>query len=123
MNPALSGGGAVEFVEVSGLFEDGWCEPVFSCNARATEQLTRCQLTVWLKPELERLGCAVRISVNGNDTMSCTLPYDLPTVVQVACKGAAGDVVSIQVSCDNLVVNKGSDLRRLSFRLQSLAFS
>lgn len=122
MNPALSQSGA-EVVQVTGLFEDGWCEPVFSCSVRAKERITSCQFTVWLKPELERMGCNARVTVNGNDGMPCTLPYDLQTVVQVACKANPGDVVSVQLSCDNLVVNKGSDLRRLSFRLSALRFS
>lgn len=123
MNPALSQSGEAEFVQVSGLFEDGWCEPAFSCKARAVAPITTCQFTVWLKPELEKVGSRARVTINGNERMSCTLPYDMPTVVQVACRAAAGETVSVELSCDNIVVNKGSDLRRLSFRLASVRFS
>lgn len=123
MNPALNQGDTVEFMQVGGLFEDGWCEPIFSCKAKATKSLTSCEFVVWLKPELERQRSMTRVAVNGREAVSCALPYDMPTVLQVACRAAAGDVVSVELACDNLLVNKGSDLRRLSFRLTSVRFS
>lgn len=119
----LPGSEHAEIIDFSGLYEDGWCEPVLRCTLRVLKDSTRCQLGVWLKPELERVTGNFSVSVNGRHSFQCRVPHDVSTIVQVACPASAGDTVVLDISCDNLVVDKGSDLRPLSFLLTSLGLS
>jgi hypothetical protein len=114
---------AAEVLECSGAYDDGWCEPVLQCKVRVSQATKRCQLGFWLKPELNRESSNFTIAVNGQKQFHCAVPYDVETVVQVACPAAPGETLTIDVSCDTLVVDKGIDLRALSYRLTSLSFS
>jgi hypothetical protein len=112
-----------EILDSSGAYDDGWCEPALQCKVRVPQAVKRCQFGLWLKPQLNRSNSNFTIAINGRKSFHCAVPYDVDTMVQVACGAIAGETVTIGVSCDTLVVDKGTDLRPLSFRLTSLIFS
>lgn len=112
-----------EVIDFTGLYDDGWAEGTFHSKFRAAKTLRRCQIGVWLKPELNNARSNFTVSINGREALNCVLPHDMRSVLQVACAIPAGGVVTLALNCDNLVSEKGADVRPLSFLITSLRFS
>jgi hypothetical protein len=104
-------------LETTGHSEDGWCEPSVNVTVVARAEVAICQLEVWLMPEPQRTTSILSIRFGDEDGTSFEIPHGVITVVQGACRGVAGDVIGGVLECDNLVSDKGSDLRPLSFKI------
>ena len=121
MNPARPQLANGVVFNVSGWHVDGWCEPVVTFMVGADAGLARCQLDLWLLNEgRERSSFSVQIGEAAPFVFS--MPHDDLLSVQVACVCDAGEAVQARITCDNILINKGSDERDLSFRLAQVSF-
>ena len=118
MRPQLEKG--VVF-NVAGWHEDGWCDSVVTFRIGADEALSGCQLDLWLLGEGKpRSSFSVQIGEAAPFVFS--MPHEDLLSVQVACVCDAGETVDARITCDNILINKGSDERDLSFRLNQVRF-
>ena len=106
---------------VAGWHEDGWCEPVVTFMVGGDADLTGCQLDLWLMKE-ERAASSISIQIGEASPFVFSMPHDDVLSVQVACVCDAGEAVQARITCDNILINKGSDERDLSFRLNQIRF-
>ena len=121
MNPARPQLDNAVVFNVAGWHEDGWCEPVVSFKIGADVDISRCQLDLWLLGEGKpRSSFSVQIGEAAPFVFS--MPHEDLLSVQVACVCDAGEAVEARITCDNILINKGSDERDLSFRLNQVRF-
>jgi hypothetical protein len=114
MNPAIS--------DVSGLYDDGWSERIFQCSVNAEQPITACVFAVWLKHEPGRTQSTFEVSVNGAPGSHYSVRHDVTTVLHVPFGAHGGTNSTLRISCDNDVSDTGSDVRPLSFKLNSVRF-
>ena len=121
MNPARPQLANGVVFNVSGWHDDGWCEPVVTFKVGADADLGRCQLDLWL-PEEGRARSSFSVQIGEAAPFVFAMPHDDVLSVQVACVCDAGEAVEARITCDNILINKGSDERDLSFRLNQMRF-
>lgn len=107
---------------VSGLHDDGWCETSMRFKARPSRDVTTLQFELWLKEESTKDSSRLAITIGDDAPFECRLPHDCVTTVQVACDCDEGELVSVAVVCDNVVCDKGEDVRPLSYKLRGAHF-
>lgn len=101
MNRALADPGRAEILQATGIFEDGWCEPVVRFSALARAPLATLQFTLWLKPESDQKCSPVRVFVNTSERLATEVPFDVPTIARVACPAGEGETLAVEIRCDN----------------------
>jgi hypothetical protein len=106
---------------VEGWHEDGWCEPVVTFKIGADVDLSGCQLDLWLMGE-GRPQSSFSVQIGEASPFVFAMPHDDVLTVQVACLCDAGEAVEARITCDNILIHKGSDERDLSFRLNQIRF-
>ena len=115
--------GIGKIFSAAGLHQDGWCETAVRFKARPTQDSSLVQFDIWLKQEPLRAQSHLWVSVNDGDAFECALPHNCLTSVQVACVCEDGQPASIAIGCDNIVSDKGEDVRNLSYNLHAVHFS
>jgi hypothetical protein len=108
---------------VSGLYEDGWAEGRFTCSVAAHDRVDACVIALWLKPEPGRTHSLFKIRINGGDRARYQVRHDARTLVHLPCSISPGQEATLEINCDNDVIEKNNDDRPLSFKLDMLRFS
>jgi hypothetical protein len=118
-----SGGSMVRIERASGVFGDGWCEPVVRLRAVAARTVTVCRFDVWLKAEDDRETSRLTARFGDGDAFTFEIPHDRPITIAAACRAAPDDVIDAMLECDNEVSDRGGDIRPLSFKIDRIAFA
>jgi hypothetical protein len=114
---------AAAIFNVAGVHADGWCAPSIRFDAGFNAPVSIMELRFWLRPEASRKESRVTVRCSGGAPAEFDLAHDRSIRVQAACVAATGDVVRVNVDCDNAVSGAGRDQRVLSFKLQGVSFT
>ena len=109
--------------DVSGIHEDGWCEPLVTFKVGVNSDVSLCQLAIWLMREPDRQHSHFSVRFGSSKSFEFDLLHERTSCVQIACPSISGGVIEAALHCDNLVSDKGQDLRPLSFKINSVAFA
>jgi hypothetical protein len=108
-------------LEITGLSEDGWCEPRVELTIAVDGDARMCQFDVWL-PEGGRTTSRFSIRLTGEEPFAFDAPHGVLFTVQTACRAVPGEIIDAVIECDHEVQGTGGDERRLSFKLHRLLF-
>jgi hypothetical protein len=107
--------------DISGCEADGWSEPKLRLRVVATEKISAIAFDVWF-PEEEggKESALFIISSQGSPSVFINVPAGEPTTLTLPSYSETGWDTSILLTCDNVVKNKGQDIRVLSFVVHAI---
>jgi GT2 family glycosyltransferase len=107
-----------DVVEDHGLYDDGWCEAASSLKMRARDASAVLQFTIWLAPAAGSPATArFAAQIDRNDPLVFDVPLGIAVRVHLASVHEAGRQLTLSLLCDGSVLDRGDDIRPISFRL------
>lgn len=108
-------------VEKFEIYDDGWCAPACAVRVRAAADASRVEVSIWTKEEAgapESIPFEVHLEGLALEQVIVEPGKQSKAEVEHHCR--AGDELVLSLRCKNVVRERGSDIRDLSFVLLQL---